>query len=85
MWQFPGLRDLVTRPSNHLASFRMKMDITFMIADSVLESKSWIQSRISEFMRENVSKGVDPVLVVSWTIHGQTDLLKYAHSSNNLI
>jgi hypothetical protein len=34
-------------------------------------------------MRENVSKGVDPVLVVSpWTIHGQTDLLKYARSSN---
>jgi len=42
----------------------MKIDITFMIVDSALESKSWIQSRISEFMRENVSKGVDPVLVV---------------------
>jgi hypothetical protein len=42
----------------------MKMDITFMIADSTLESESWIQSRISEFMRENVSNGVDPVLVV---------------------
>jgi hypothetical protein len=35
-----------------------------MIADSTLESKSWIGSRILEFMRENVSKGVDPVLVV---------------------
>ena len=42
----------------------MKMDITFMIVDSVLESESWIRSRILEFMRENVSKGVDPVLVV---------------------
>jgi hypothetical protein len=50
--------------SNHLASFRMKMDIIFMIADSVLESESWIRSRISEFMRENASKGVDPVLVI---------------------
>ena len=49
--------------SNHLASFRMKMD-TFMIADFMLESESWIQNRILEFMRENVSKGVDPVLVV---------------------
>jgi hypothetical protein len=41
----------------------MKMD-TFMIADFMLESESWIQNRILEFMRENVSKGVDPVLVV---------------------
>jgi hypothetical protein len=50
--------------SNHLASFRMKMDIIFMIADSTLESESWIQSRILEFMGENVSKGVNPVLVI---------------------
>jgi hypothetical protein len=41
----------------------MKMD-TFMIADSMLESESWIRNRILEFMRENVSKGVNPVLVV---------------------
>ena len=42
-------RDLVTRcrqDSNHLASFRMKMDIIFMIVDSALESESWIRSRI---------------------------------------
>ena len=42
----------------------------FMIADSALASESWIQDRISEFMMENVSKGVDPVLVVwPWTVH----------------